>query len=133
MMNQKALREAMLSLESDVQTVAEQLTAIQQEHTQPRPGPVPEKPDTELLRLRAEIHQLRDSLAELQRANTAISNQLAFIGPIDVPFVYPDAIARKEYTFRGYESPQASLQSFLWALTRRDGRQFKAGIAGRLA
>src|SRR5437667_11992725 len=94
MMNQKALREAMLSLESDVQTVAEQLTAIQQEHTQPRPGPVPEKLDTELLRLRAAIPQLRDSLAELQRGNTAISNPLHSAGQIHVTFAYPGASAQ---------------------------------------
>src|SRR5947199_2119743 len=91
---QTALKEDALSMRSEAQRLAEELAAIRRDGT----GSLTQKPvlpdnqEAELLRLRAEIGQLRQSLMTLQRANATTSNQLVAARGVEVPIIYPDAV-----------------------------------------
>ena len=131
------LNEEMLSLKSELKQLAERLNTSQQQHTTALESPTqiatPPERTEELLALRAEITALRQRLADLELANSAVSNLLASAKGADVPFVYPDATKRKDYAFNGYSTPQSAFQSLLWSITQLDAKAFQASIAGEMA
>ncbi len=130
-----------LSLKLEVQQLAEQIASLQQDHKQALDSGVQTTTDAGLpdgqlaavMRVRGEVGQLRESLAELERAVAAISNQLASATGANAPFVYPDSIKKKDYAFSGYAAPQSALQSMWWALSRSDARAFQASLTSTMA
>lgn len=132
-----SLNQELRSLGLQVQELAGQVTALQQERERalPPPGLAAVNADemAELARLRAEVRQLRESLAQLELANAGLSNQVAIARGTDVPFVYPDATKRKDYALAGYSTPQSALQSVLWAITQMDGKAFQGSLTGTMA
>jgi len=83
------------------------------------------KPSPELLQLRAQVTQLRNrkrELAQVTSENQRLQNQLAnrggsAPGGITLP---PDYIKTSAARFTGYATPEATLESFLWAVQNRD-------------
>lgn len=80
----------------------------------------------ELMRLRSQVHQLRQRLQELggvrrenetlrARAAEAPTNQPA--AGLEFP---PGYIRRKDVQFAGFGTPEAALQALLWAANNRD-------------
>src|SRR2546423_6054790 len=128
------LKNEVLGLKYEVQLLAEQLASLQQENARISPPglqntPLTENQSPELMRLRAEINQLRDRIAELELYSAAISNHISSATGANDPFIYPDSKRKKDYIFSGYTAPQSALQSVLWALTQSDARTFKASLA----
>ena len=117
-----------------------QLPALQKDRAripvaevQPAAAPLPENQLAELTRLRADLGQLRDRLAQLELAWTAMSNHLASATGANEPFIYPDSKRKKDYAFGGYAAPQSALESLLWAMTQSDAKTFKASLAPEMA
>jgi hypothetical protein len=89
-----------------------------------RPTPEAEPADSlteaerlELLRLRAEVTRLRgrqQELASVRRENAELKEQLAKSQPP------PGFIRLREATFAGQATPEATLQSFFWAVAHSD-------------
>lgn len=91
----------------------------------------------ELLKLRGEVTQLRgqtNAIAVMRRENDRLLAALKdgaqrkpiAKSPEDVP---PEDIHSKEsWSFRGYDSPEAALESISWAVSKGDRASFAAGF-----
>lgn len=84
----------------------------------------------ELARLRTEIDRLEKHLATVEKTGLVISNELATARGANIPFVYADSTARKNYAFSGYATPQSGFQSVLWSITQMDAKSFLGSLAG---
>ena len=118
------------------------LTAFQQEFSNrlaqaAQPAPPLLRPTeidlSELMRLRAEIRQLRDRLMQVERVSEAVSNRLAEASGANTPFVYADSTKRKDYAFSGYAAPQSAFQSMLWAITQSDVKAYRESLGPEMA
>jgi len=136
-------RQARNKLDQEVAALKLQLaelTTLQQESgrqlaeiPQPAPPRSPEFDLSELMRLRAEVAQLRDRLMQVERANEAVNKRLAEASGGNAPFVYPDSTKRRDYAFSGYAAPQSAFQSMLWAITQSDVRAYRESLGGEMA
>jgi len=86
-------------------------------------------PSLELLRLRGEVGQLerrKRELAEVRMENERLRVQLATKGTnVAGGIVLPAGYLRKaDAKFMGYNSPEDTIQSMLWAIQNRDAAKF---------
>jgi hypothetical protein len=84
-------------------------------------GAVPTQVSPELLKLRAQVSQLmhrRDELAPLAVENEQIKAQLAGRATNSSPGA--GWVRKSQAKFAGYDSPQNTLQTFLWALHHKN-------------
>jgi hypothetical protein len=85
------------------------------------PATVPPQVSPELLKLRAQVSQLihrRDELAPLATENEQIKAQLAGRATNSSPGA--GWVRKSQAKFVGYDSPQNTLQTFLWALHHKN-------------
>jgi len=134
------LMNEFLALNSQISELSEQFAAFQKSKLhpaiadmQPVTAPLSESEPAELRRLRAELSQLLERLAQLEQLCGAMSNQLASANGANEPFVYADSMHKKDYAFSGYTAPQAALQSVLWAITQSDAKTFKASLSPEMS
>ena len=117
--------------------LAEQVVTLQQERQRPTDTVRANSDNTQLMtalvRLSSEVNQLRARLTQLENLNAGLSNQLARVKGAEVPFLYADATQQKDYTYAGYSTPQAAVQSVLWAITQEDAKAFQASLTGDVA
>src|SRR5262249_42410416 len=131
------MQEKLRSLQSQVDELAGNVAMLQEQ--QRRPGelprviPEPEDVTAKLKALGAEVAQLRNTLATAERATAQVSNQLAAARGPEIPFVYADSTKRADYTFSGYGTPQATVQSVLWAIKQSEAKAFLQSITGTIA
>ena len=83
--------------------------------------------------LRRQTNQVQTLRAEIARLRTALStarNSIAGETPPDVPAedIYP----RDSWTFAGYDTPEATIQSLAWAIGEGDQDTYMAGLAPEL-
>src|ERR1051326_52097 len=87
-----------------------------------------ENPNTpELLRLRAEVNRLMRRKQELSSAvaeNRRLKSQLASIGSNSKSSLGADYIRKANAQNRGYTTPQAALETFLWAARSKNLTNF---------
>jgi hypothetical protein len=79
----------------------------------------------ELMRLRNEVAQLRQrqrELANAQAENNALRQRVAAAAPVSASAVAlpPGYIRRKDAQLTGYQTPEAALQSFIWAIANKN-------------
>jgi hypothetical protein len=94
----------------------------------------------ELDNLRQEVQQLRRRTndlaglqAELQRMRATLSRTRDFIGSNAPPDVPPEDIyPRENWTFAGYDTPEAALQTVTWAISQGDEATYMASLAPAL-
>ncbi len=92
---------------------------------EPAPGPAPEGSSSELLQLRSEVTRLtqqRQALAGVRTENERLRTQLASRGTNAPPGMAmpPGFIRKSQAQMVGYNSPQDTLQSLLWAFQNHD-------------
>jgi len=95
-------------------------------------------PSSELLRLRSEINRLagqKRMLANVEQENQRLQLELrkkptSAPGSIPLP---PGYIKKSEAEFAGYSSPEATIQSFLWAIKTKDFERLKQAFRPDLA
>jgi hypothetical protein len=87
-----------------------------------------DSPPLELLRLRAEVTRLRSQQRELAGAsneNAQLRARLVERGPKALPpALPPDYLLRTKAQWVGLDTPEHTLQSFLWAAQNRDLTNF---------
>jgi hypothetical protein len=77
----------------------------------------------DLPKLRNEVRQLRRQAAEMEKLRA--DNERLKNAPKPVPRQYPpDYIKKNAFVDAGLATPEATVQTFLWALTRRDYKRF---------
>ncbi len=102
------------------------------------PSPLPDDQLRELLRLRGEVGLLREqsqdletARAENQQARAALETGLKGPGAgATKAAATADYWPRDSWTFAGYASPDAALQSFVWAGSKGDLTNWLAGATG---
>jgi hypothetical protein len=116
---------------------AEQNTILAQQSDAPNPAvpnasPQPETPlqatdSSELLRLRNEVNRLthrKQELAPLQIENQRLRTQLASAETNKVAALPVGYIRKADAQNLGYATPEATLQTFLWAMQKKDATAF---------
>ena len=109
------------------------------------PSPPPDKinPETdaaaaadklELFRLRNEVRQLREGAKELERLRTEqaglkLENSRLRMPGESTPTNAPGLIAKQDWRFVGYSSPEATLQSLSYSMANGDYDGFIAALA----
>ena len=101
---------------------------------------LPDERLTELLRLRGEVGVLRQQSKELEtlrngnrEAHTALTSSITPQSAGQAAAVATaDYWPRDSWSFAGYASPDASLQSFLWAASKGDVKTLQGGITGEI-
>lgn len=79
--------------------------------------------DSEILKLRNEVAQLARLQRDLQPVRTEherLQKQLASARTNATPGLPPGYLRKSQAKFAGYGTPEATLQSFLWAIHNRD-------------
>jgi RNA polymerase sigma factor (sigma-70 family) len=87
--------------------------------------------NAELLKLRGEVGMLRkqtEASDKLQRENRAL-REAQTDAEKNKPEEAPIHFAKESWTFAGYATPEATLQSVVWAQTKNDLTTFLAGLA----
>ncbi len=90
-------------------------------------------PSLELLRLRGEVARLarrRDELAPIGAENTRLQEQLAMRatnGPVSGGYIH-----KRQAKYAGYNSPESTLQTFLWAIQNKNYEAWRNTLAPRL-
>lgn len=118
------LRRVHQELRAEVDRRAEAHLAVAQETERLRPGPTgfSQEERLELMRLRNEVTQLRATAAAAREAlKVASQNQAAERAQrAEIPMAeatgQEGALAREQWAFRGYATPEDALVSTLWAL-----------------
>jgi hypothetical protein len=133
----RRLQEAFDSVQLRMQELAEQVTALQQEQQRaivlPGTSAGIGEDKAELARLHGAIARLQERLAQLERVNAGISNDIAAARGANIPFVYPDSTKRADYAFTGYSTPQSAIQSVLWSINKGDAKAFLESVTGTVA
>ena len=104
------------------------------------PQSLPDERLKELLRLRGEVGVLRQQSKELEtlrnenrQARAALESGLnAQSAGQAAAAATADYWPRDSWSFAGYASPDASLQSFLWAASKGDVKTLQGGITGEI-
>jgi len=94
-----------------------------------------EEQEHELLRLRGEVARLRQEakeLSRLQEENHQFRTALAARQNSKGITAAPDFVPKESWAFVGYATPEASLQSGLWAATTGDMKSFFSSITGEM-
>jgi hypothetical protein len=100
------------------------------------PKPLPDGEPSELLRLRAEVSELRRQSAGLQ--NVLEENRRAHGAPARDSRAAADVVRTADYwphnswAFAGYATPDATFQSSLWAADQGDLKTVLAGLSGKM-
>jgi hypothetical protein len=89
-------------------------------------GARPSDGDSDILRLRGAISELRKRTEELEKAAPPPRKA-------PPPFVYPDSIAKNSYANAGFETPAAGAQTVLWAIGQMDRKAFEEAITPEFA
>ena len=78
------------------------------------------KQASELLRLRGELGTLRQQQKEWDRMKAALAAERTRLPDITGPTAKTDTIPRENWNFAGYASPEAALQTVVWAMSKGD-------------
>jgi len=102
--------------------------------------PLAEAQLAELAKLRDEVQQLRHRTndlqtmrAELRRLRTQLSNARSLIAsnaPPEVPAA--DIYPRDSWSFAGYDTPEAAIESATWAISQGDEQSYLASLSPEL-
>jgi RNA polymerase sigma factor (sigma-70 family) len=92
----------------------------------------------ELLRLRSEVGRLRRQTnevatlgAENQRLRAALTqNRATSVNPLISDPEAPDAVPKESWALAGYATPEATVQTLLWALHKGDSNAFQVYMDG---
>jgi hypothetical protein len=87
-------------------------------------------PDAE--RSREQLVQIQARLSQLDLTVAGITNVLERARAKLPPFLYSDSVKKDDYVFKGYDTPQAALESSMWALANDNGREFLNSVTGQL-
>jgi len=95
--------------------------------------PTPDEPSPELLRLRGEVGVLREQCKELESARSDNRQARAMLeskgmGSVATADYWP----RDSWSFTGYGTPEAALQTSLWAANNGDLKALLASTTGDL-
>jgi len=82
---------------------------------------------SELLRLRGELGTLRQQQKESDRMKAALATERTRLPEMTDRRAKTDNIPRESWAFVGYASPEAALQSVVWAMSKGDLKTFLAG------
>jgi hypothetical protein len=83
--------------------------------------------------LHRQTNQVANLRAEISRLRTALSNARNGIAPDVPPDVPPEDIyPRENWKFAGYDTPEATLQSIVWAISVGDQDSYMAGLGSDL-
>lgn len=125
-----------------------QLTALSQDSAAPTPGgakpaeagsaPAQEESSSELLQLRSEVTRLtqrKQALANVQAENEQLRMKLAYRATNASPgtLLPPGFIRKSQAQMVGFNSPQDTIQTLLWAIHNRDSNTFLQSLAPEAA
>jgi hypothetical protein len=100
------------------------------------PKPLTSSPSSELLRLRNEVSQLsrrQRELASVEPENERLQTQIATARTNTAKPLPRGYIRKSEARNMGYSTPEATLQTMLWAIQNRDLTNFVAVFSPQLA
>lgn len=84
---------------------------------------------SELMKLRSEIGELRKRNTELQRLSTAQAAAAPTDSPEPPAEELPPAISKATWSYSGYATPEAALQTFMWSMREGDLKTYLASLA----
>jgi hypothetical protein len=88
----------------------------------------------ELLRLRNEVGGLRQQTNALQKLSEENRRLRAVVAGGSATTLFPPAtFPRESWTFAGYGTPEASLQSFFWGMSKGDRQIILGSFTGKAA
>jgi hypothetical protein len=140
-----AQRRQLSSLHSEQQRIVGQLNAAAEASAQaPAAGREPEDSSSlvaaspELLRLRSEVNRLNDrlrSLAGVSNEHARLEAQLAQRQTNDGSGIAlpPGYIRKSKARLAGYNTPEDTLETFLWALQNRDAVTLRQTLSAAMA
>lgn len=129
-----ALRKANQQLELRIAELRTQLAAPDQPAAPVASTGITEEEHIELLRLRNQAAQLRTATNELQQLRAQVSQLRASrqttgaSGAADADAA-GEVVSREAWSFAGYATPEAALQSILFATTQGDHNAFVASLS----
>jgi hypothetical protein len=79
-----------------------------------------------------QMAQLQARVNQLDLVVAGITNIIARSRAKQPPLLYSDSVKKDDYVFKGYDTPQAVLQSQMWALANDNGKEFLNSVTGKL-
>ena len=129
------LRDQVQTFQQQQAPLSEQIARLQQERDQATnqlasvAGELAKTKDgnAELLKLRGEVGALRQQNEESLRENQALRQAQSTTGKTP-PDETPVRIAKESWAFAGYATPEAALQTVMWAQLKGDANMFLASL-----
>lgn len=129
-------------LEAQLQQTQQQLDELlgrQSRALQTAPRPLSDAEKEELLRLRNQAAQLKAATNETEQLRSQVRQvaadnellraaQARVAANLSSPAALVDTFPKENWTFAGYATPEASLQSVAWAMSQGDSQTFLAGL-----